>query len=51
VGEGDVVVAGAGGRSGRLPGLVVERVRTEDGAEYAATEYFRTMGGYLTAHP
>ncbi|WP_159765409.1 methionyl-tRNA formyltransferase [Streptomyces sp. HM190] len=50
-GDGVVVVAGAGARSGRLPGLVVERVRTEDGSEYAATEYFRTMGGYLTAHP
>ncbi|GAB2941361.1 methionyl-tRNA formyltransferase [Streptomyces heilongjiangensis] len=50
-GDGVVVVAGAGARSGRLPGLVVERVRTQDGSEYAATEYFRTMGGYLTAHP
>ncbi|MEU6807147.1 methionyl-tRNA formyltransferase [Streptomyces neyagawaensis] len=50
-GDGVVIVAGAGARSGRLPGLVVERVRTEDGSEYAATEYFRTMGGYLTAHP
>ncbi|MFF7262586.1 methionyl-tRNA formyltransferase [Streptomyces sp. NPDC008159] len=50
-GDGVVIVAGAGARSGRLPGLVVERVRTEDGSEYAATEYFRRMGGYLTGHP
>jgi methionyl-tRNA formyltransferase len=50
-GPGVVVVAGADARSGRHPGLVVERVRTDDGKEYAATEYFRTMGGYLTGHP
>ncbi|MFC3998915.1 methionyl-tRNA formyltransferase [Nocardiopsis sediminis] len=50
-GEGIVIVAGAGARDGRHRGLVVERVRTEDGADLAATEYFRTMGGYLTAHP
>ncbi|MGW0841595.1 methionyl-tRNA formyltransferase [Streptomyces sp. NPDC002787] len=50
-GDGVVIVAGAEARSGRLPGLVVERVRTEDGTEHAATDYFRTMGGYLTARP
>ncbi|MFD9002325.1 methionyl-tRNA formyltransferase [Streptomyces sp. NPDC059582] len=50
-GDGVVVVAGAQARSGRLPGLLVRRVRTEDGAEFAATDYFRTMGGYLTAGP
>ncbi|MEH0527520.1 methionyl-tRNA formyltransferase [Streptomyces sp. 1222.2] len=50
-GDGVVIVAGADARSGRLPGLVVERVRTEDGTEHAATDYFRTMGGYLTARP
>lgn len=51
--EGDavVIVAGADARSGRCRGLAVTRVRTEDGAEYAATDYFRTMGGYLTARP
>ncbi|MHA6757723.1 methionyl-tRNA formyltransferase [Streptacidiphilus sp. PAMC 29251] len=48
-GEGVVIVAGAEARNGRLRGLVVKRVRTEDGAEHAATDYFRTMGGYLTA--
>lgn len=50
-GDGVVIVAGAFARSGRLPGLVVKRVRTEDGTEYAATDYFRTMGGYLTTRP
>ncbi|GEL20828.1 methionyl-tRNA formyltransferase [Pseudonocardia asaccharolytica] len=50
-GDGVVIVAGPRARTGREPGLVVERVRTEDGREYAATEYFRTMGGYLTARP
>ncbi|MFD0313287.1 methionyl-tRNA formyltransferase [Streptomyces flavalbus] len=50
-GDGVVIVAGAGARSGRLPGLVVRRVRTEDGAELAATDYFRAMGGYLTDRP
>ena len=50
-GDGVVVVAGAEARSGRLRGLAVTRVRTEDGTEHAATDYFRTMGGYLTARP
>jgi len=46
-----VIVAGADAHRGRGPGLAVTRVRTEDGTELAATDYFRTMGGYLTAHP
>ncbi|WP_116050587.1 methionyl-tRNA formyltransferase [Amycolatopsis palatopharyngis] len=48
--EGDavVIVAGADARFGRNHGLAVERVRTEDGTEYAAADYFTTMGGYLT---
>lgn len=46
-----MVVAGAEARNGRLRGLLVRRVRTEDGTEHAATDYFRTMGGYLTARP
>ncbi|MEV0219637.1 methionyl-tRNA formyltransferase [Streptomyces sp. NPDC050704] len=50
-GDGVVIVAGAEARSGRLRGLLVRRVRTEDGTEHAATDYFRTMGGYLTARP
>ncbi|MCX4510904.1 methionyl-tRNA formyltransferase [Streptomyces sp. NBC_01619] len=50
-GDGVVIVAGADARSGRRHGLVVEKVRTEDGEEHAATDYFRTMGGYLTPRP
>ncbi|NKQ55814.1 methionyl-tRNA formyltransferase [Amycolatopsis sp. K13G38] len=50
-GEGVVIVAGADARLGRNHGLRIEQVRTEDGADLAATEYFRTMGGYLTARP
>ncbi|MFI1396042.1 methionyl-tRNA formyltransferase [Streptomyces sp. NPDC020681] len=47
-GDGVVIVAGADARSGERHGLLVKRVRTEDGTEHAATDYFRTMGGYLT---
>ncbi|MCW6009242.1 methionyl-tRNA formyltransferase [Micromonospora sp. CPCC 205371] len=50
-GDGVVIVGGADARRGRNPGLVLRRVRTEDGTEYAATDYFRTMGGYLTDRP
>ncbi|AHH94937.1 methionyl-tRNA formyltransferase [Kutzneria viridogrisea] len=50
-GDGVVIVAGVEARRGRSRGLVIERVRTEDGTELPATEYFRTMGGYLTARP
>lgn len=47
-GDGVVIVAGPDARRGTFPGLVVERVRTADGVELAATDYFTTMGGYLT---
>lgn len=50
-GEGVVIVAGADARTGRNHGLAVTRVRTEDGRELPATEYFTTMGGYLTSRP
>jgi methionyl-tRNA formyltransferase len=30
---------------------VIERVRSEDGTEHDAAEFFPTMGGYLTRHP
>jgi methionyl-tRNA formyltransferase len=46
-GDGVVIVAGADARRGRNPGLVIKRVRLDDGTELAATDYFRTMGGYL----
>ncbi|PXY31979.1 methionyl-tRNA formyltransferase [Prauserella muralis] len=50
-GDGVVIVAGADARYGQNHGLALERVRTDDGAEHAATDFFRTMGGYLTARP
>ncbi|MYV57600.1 methionyl-tRNA formyltransferase [Streptomyces sp. SID3212] len=50
-GDGVVIVAGTEARFGRSKGLVVKRIRTEDGVEHAATDHFRTMGGYLTARP
>ncbi|MFF3955074.1 methionyl-tRNA formyltransferase [Streptomyces sp. NPDC001890] len=50
-GEGVVIVAGADARTGRNHGLAITRVRTEDGRELPATEYFTTMGGYLTNRP
>ncbi|MFD9821238.1 methionyl-tRNA formyltransferase [Streptomyces violascens] len=50
-GEGVVIVAGADARTGRNHGLAVTRVRTADGQELPATEYFKSMGGYLTDRP
>ncbi|MBB5935356.1 methionyl-tRNA formyltransferase [Streptomyces zagrosensis] len=50
-GDGVVIVAGSDARHGRSRGLLLKRVRTEDGTELAATDYFRTMGGYLRGHP
>ncbi|MBW3614030.1 MAG: methionyl-tRNA formyltransferase [Actinobacteria bacterium] len=50
-GNGVVIVAGADARRGCNAGVVIHRVRTDDGQEHAAGEYFRTMGGYLTSHP
>ncbi|MBB6171887.1 methionyl-tRNA formyltransferase [Nocardiopsis mwathae] len=50
-GDGVVITAGADARTGRNRGLVIKRVRTDDGSEHTALDYFRRMGGYLTAHP
>ncbi|MFD4797294.1 methionyl-tRNA formyltransferase [Streptomyces anulatus] len=50
-GEGVVIAAGADARTGRNHGLAITRVRTEDGRELPATEYFTSMGGYLTGRP
>jgi methionyl-tRNA formyltransferase len=49
--DGVVIVAGADARTGRNHGLAITRVRTEDGHELPATEYFTAMGGYLTGRP
>ncbi|MFD8113006.1 methionyl-tRNA formyltransferase [Streptomyces microflavus] len=50
-GDGVVIVAGADARTGRNHGLAITRVRTRDGRELPATEYFTSMGGYLTGRP
>ncbi|GAA3562008.1 methionyl-tRNA formyltransferase [Amycolatopsis ultiminotia] len=50
-GDGVVIVAGPESRRGHSPGLLVDRVRTADGTELAAADYFTTMGGYLTDRP
>lgn len=45
--DGVVIVAGSDARRGQNHGLLLNRVRTEDGTELPAREYFTTMGGYL----
>ncbi|MCJ0873477.1 methionyl-tRNA formyltransferase [Streptomyces sp. AP-93] len=50
-GEGVAVVCGPDARRGTEYGVVVERVRTDDGRELSGVEFFRTMGGYLTSRP
>ncbi|GII28080.1 methionyl-tRNA formyltransferase [Planotetraspora mira] len=49
--DGVVIVAGADARNGRRRGLAIRRLRTDDGTEHAAADYFTAMGGYLTARP
>jgi methionyl-tRNA formyltransferase len=44
---GIVIVAGPDAHHGHNHGLLINRVRTENGEEIPATEYFRTLGGYL----
>lgn len=48
-GDGVVIVAGSDARYGRNHGLAIQRLRTEDGTEHAAIDFFKSMGGYLTA--
>ncbi|RZU54017.1 methionyl-tRNA formyltransferase [Krasilnikovia cinnamomea] len=50
-GDGVAIVAGADARRGRNRGLLLTRVRTEDGEELSAGKYFTAMGGYLTSRP
>ncbi|ETD34620.1 MULTISPECIES: methionyl-tRNA formyltransferase [Actinomycetes] len=47
-GDGMVIVAGADAYRGKNHGLVVERLRTEDGVEHAGKDFFPRGGGYLT---
>ncbi|MFI9757068.1 methionyl-tRNA formyltransferase [Streptomyces sp. NPDC051963] len=50
-GDGVVIVAGPDSHTGHGRGLLVLRLRTDDGTEHAATDYFHAMGGYLTVRP
>jgi methionyl-tRNA formyltransferase len=49
--DGVAVVAGADARHGKDKALLITRVRTSDGRELPALDYFTTMGGYLTSRP
>lgn len=46
-----VLGRGADARGGHREGLLVRTIRTDDGTEHAATDWFRTLGGYLTDRP
>ncbi|GAA2062004.1 methionyl-tRNA formyltransferase [Williamsia deligens] len=48
---GMVIVAGADAYRGTSPGLVLDVIRTDDGQEHKALEWFGRGGGYLTATP
>ena len=48
---GMVIVAGADAYRGRSHGLVLDVVRTEDGVDHRAMDFFGRGGGYLTAEP
>ncbi|MGQ0837094.1 methionyl-tRNA formyltransferase [Actinokineospora sp.] len=48
-GDGVSIVAGADARRGRNRALLITKVRTEDGVELSAGDYFTQMGGYLTS--
>ena len=50
-GNSVVIVAGPDARRGHNHGLAITRLRTDDDCDYAATDYFPIMGGYLTSHP
>ncbi len=48
---GMVIVAGSDAYRGNSPGLVLDVVRTDDGVDHKAMDYFGQGGGYLTAVP
>ncbi|MFE4975813.1 methionyl-tRNA formyltransferase [Kitasatospora sp. NPDC056651] len=49
--SGVAVVCGPQSHRGTEHGLVIERLRTDDGTEHTGAEFFTTMGGYLTSRP
>jgi methionyl-tRNA formyltransferase len=50
-GDGMAVVAGGDAYRGGRRAVVIDRVRTPDGVEHAASDYFPTGGGYLSREP
>lgn len=50
-GDGMAVVAGGDAHLGGRRALVIDRVRTPDGLEHAASAFFPTGGGYLSREP
>jgi len=50
-GDGMAIVAGGDAYRGGRRALVIDRVRTPDGVEHAASVYFPTGGGYLSREP
>lgn len=48
--DGVVIVAGADAHTSRNHGLAITRIRTENGEEMPAADYFRSTGGYVTTH-
>lgn len=50
-GEGVAVVCGPAAHTGSEFAVVVERMRTDDGRDYSASQFFRRMGDYLTSRP
>ncbi|OZC65832.1 methionyl-tRNA formyltransferase [Rhodococcus sp. 06-462-5] len=49
--KGMAIVAGPNAHRGANRALVIDRVRTDDGTDHAALEYFPSGGGYLTTTP
>jgi methionyl-tRNA formyltransferase len=50
-GDGVIIVCGPGAHRGANPGLVIERVRDDEGREGPAREFFTRLGGYLRRSP
>jgi methionyl-tRNA formyltransferase len=50
-GDGVIVVCGPASHRGNNPGLVIERVRDDDGREGPARAFFPRLGGYLRRRP
>ncbi len=50
-GDGVILVCGPAPHRGANPGLVIERVRDDEGREGPAREFFPRLGGYLRPSP